>query len=351
MAEDQMSVLPTGSELAFALIESSQAAALLLDESLTVVAASTSFLRTFRLKVEDVVGRAALEIGAGEWAVPQLRSLLNATASGAAAIDAYEMDLKAEAGQHRRLVLHAQKLEYGLADAPIRILLTITDVTAARGVEKLKDQLLQDKAIALQEVQHRVANSLQIIASVILQSARKVKSEESRDHLRDAHNRVMSVAALQQQLSTSRIGDVELQPYFKQLCDSLGASMIQDHDQVSLVTDIDDSVVEANTSISLGLLVTELVINGLKHAFPDGRKGKIVVGYHSDAAGWTLCVMDDGVGMPTDPDAAKPGLGTSIVQALAKQMQSVVEVVDNAPGTKVSVICTAADRLKAQPAV
>jgi two-component sensor histidine kinase len=340
-----------GPELAFALIESSQAAALLLDENLTVVAVSTSFLRAFKMTLEDVVGREAFALGAGEWAVPQLRSLLNATASGAAAIDAYEMDLKGDAGAIRRLVLHAQKLEYGLTAAPIRLLLTVTDVTRARGVETLKDQLLHDKAIALQEVQHRVANSLQIIASVILQSARKVQSEESRGHLRDVHNRVMSVAALQQQLSTSRIGNVELGPYFKQLCDSLGASMIQDHGQVTLATDIDDTVVEASVSISLGLLVTELVINCLKHAFPDGRKGEVVVGYHRDGAGWTLCVKDNGVGMPAAPGGAKPGLGTSIVQALAKQLRGVVEVVDNAPGTKVSIICTAADLPKAQPAV
>jgi two-component sensor histidine kinase len=346
-----MSASPEGSELAFALIESSQAAALLLDENLVVVAVSTSFLRVFKIDIDQVIGRDALKIGDGEWAVPQLRSLLNATASGAAAIDAYEMDLKGPDGLARRLVLHAQKLEYGVPGAPVRLLLTVTDVTSARGVEKLKDQLLLEKAIALQEVQHRVANSLQIIASVILQSAKKAQSDESRAHLRDAHNRVMSVAALQQQLSTSQVGDVALRAYLTQLCDSLGASMIQDHDQLKLTVDVDNSVVEANTSVSLGLLVTELVINSLKHAYPKGRKGVITVAYRREPGGWTLCVRDDGVGMPKDPAKAKPGLGTSIVQALAKQLRCGVEVVDNSPGTKVSIIFEAADRLSPQPAV
>jgi len=351
MADNLPLAFPTGSELAFALIESSQAAALLLDESLTVVAASTSFLRAFKLDLEFVVGRSVLELGGGEWAVPQLGSLLRATVSGAAAIDAYEMDLKHQGGGMRRLVIHAQRLEYGAAGAPIRILLTVTDVTTARGVEKLKDELLRDKAIALQEVQHRVANSLQIIASVILQSARNVQSEESRGHLRDAHNRVMSVAALQQQLATSRVGDVELGPYFKQLCDSLGASMIQNHDQLTLEVDIDDSVVEANISISLGLLVTELVINCLKHAFPEGQKGRIIVAYRREGAGWTLCVRDDGIGMHAHKGKAKAGLGTSIVQALAKQLKSVVEVTDNEPGTKVSIIHKGASPMEAPVAV
>ncbi|MDI1365003.1 MAG: sensor histidine kinase [bacterium] len=351
MADDFHPALPSGPELAFALIESSQAAALLLDETFVVVAASTSFLKAFKLELKSVVGQEVFNLGAGEWAVPQLRSLLKATASGAAKIEAYEMDLKVRQGPARRLVLHAQKLEYGLADAPPRLLLTVTDVTAARGMEMLKDQLLEEKAIALQAVQHRVANSLQIIASVILQSARHVRSEETRGRLRDVHNRVMSVAALQTQLATSQVGDVALRAYFTQLCDSLGASMIADHDKIILRVDVDDSTVDANVSVSLGLMVTELVINCLKHAFPHGRNGEITVAYRQDGANWRLCVRDNGVGMITGPGGPKAGLGTSIVQALAKQLKSVVEVVDNAPGVKVSIVHETADRVASPAAV
>src|SRR3546814_1472945 len=108
----------------------------------------------------------------------------------------------------------------------IRLLLSISDVTDARSSEKLKDDLLREKAILLQELQHLVANSLQIIASVLMQSARRVQSEEARGHLHDAHNRVMSIATLQQTLAASRLGDVELRGYFTQLCESLGASLI-----------------------------------------------------------------------------------------------------------------------------
>src|SRR5665647_1776610 len=119
----------------------------------------------------------------------------------------------------------------------------------------------------LQEVQHHVANSLQIIASILLQSARKVMSEESRGHLEAAHNRVMSIASVQQQLAASSLGDVEMRPYLKQLCQSLGASMIRDHSEMSIEVVADESSVSADTSVSLGLIVTELVINSLKHAF------------------------------------------------------------------------------------
>ena len=232
--------------------------------------------------------------------------------------------------------MNARRLDYGDADN-VRVLLTIADVTDARAAEKLRDDLLREKAVLLQEVQHRVANSLQIIASVILQNARKVQSEETRNHLHDAHQRVMSVAVLQQQLAVSNAGDVEVRSYFNGLCKSIGASMIRDHNQIQLTTSVDQSKVTADVSVSLGLIVTELVINALKHAFPDGRAGRIVVGYGSDGANWKLSISDNGIGMPAAPGEAKPGLGSSIVDALARQLRAGVLVSPAKPGTTVSI--------------
>ncbi len=266
--------------LALALVASSDAPILLLDGELKVIAASHSFSRTFRIDPKDAPGRSLFTLGAGEWDVPQLRSLLRVTLSGSAQVDAYEMDLKRHEGPPRRLVLTAHLLDY---DDPsnVRLLLTVTDVTDSRLAERLKDDLMREKAILFQELQHRVANSLQIIASVLMQSARRVPSEETRGYLYDAHNRVMSVATLQQQLAASRLGDVELRAYFTELCDSIGASMIPDQKRLTLKVEADEGVASADHSVGLGLIVTELVINALKHAFPSDRTGHIVVSYKS----------------------------------------------------------------------
>jgi two-component sensor histidine kinase len=195
---------------------------------------------------------------------------------------------------------------------------------------------VRGKQVLLQELQHRVANSLQIIASVLMQSARKVQSEEARTHLNDAHHRVLSIAMLQKQLAETATGEVALRPYFTDLCSTIGASMIADPGRITISPTIHDTVATAEVSVSLGLIVTELIINALKHAFPDKVKsGNIVVNYFSDGLAWALTVGDDGIGRPEKP---VPGLGTGIVEALAKQLQSSVEIRDAHPGTLVSII-------------
>ncbi|GAA4747741.1 histidine kinase dimerization/phosphoacceptor domain -containing protein [Sphingomonas daechungensis] len=326
----------TVTALGTALIVSSKAPLLLLADDLTVIGASGSFCSAFGIDPSTVNGTKLAALGDGEWDVPQLNSLLRATFDDAASIDAYEMDLKRKGHEPACLVLNAHKLEYGNAEQP-RIVLAVTDITSARLAERLKDELVQRNQILLQELQHRVANSLQIIASVLMQSARRVQSEETRTHLQDAHQRVMSIATLQKQLAMKSADKVELKKYLSDLCASIGASMIDDANRISLSSKVDETVTNANVSVSLGLIVTELVINALKHAFPGpNRKGQIEVDYSSNDEGWSLTVGDDGDGMAAE-SGAKPGLGTGIVEALAKQLDATVEVADQKPGTKVIV--------------
>ncbi|MCW5714706.1 MAG: ATP-binding protein [Bauldia sp.] len=330
-----------------AMVESSSAPLLLIGGDLAVIAASRSFCNVFQIDPASIDGRRLSGVGSGEWDVPQLAQLLRITASGQAEVDAYEMDLERDGVPSRRLVLNARKLDYD--GAVVRLLVAVTDVTDVRANDRLKDALIREKAILLQELQHRVANSLQIIASVLMQSARVVQSDETRGHLYDAHHRILSVASVQRQLAVSSLSNVELRPYLRDLCQSIGASMIRDRAKISLEVSIDDSATSPEASVSIGLIVTELVINALKHAFPGLRQGKIVVTYRTHSTGWTLSVSDNGVGMPTDPDLGKPGLGTGIVTALAQQLGASVATVDADPGTLVSIALIETDR-KAGPA-
>ena len=323
--------------LAMALVESSKAPLLLLDDDVVVIGASTSFCNTFNLDPATIANRRLAELGAGEWDVPQLNSLLRATIAGSAEIDAYEMDLVREDKATCSLILSAHKLDY-FETEKVRVVLAATDVTAMRLAEKRKDDLIREKQVLLQELQHRVANSLQIIASVLMQSARRVQSEETRLHLHDAHSRVMSIAMLQKQLAVTELKSVDLRTYFADLCRSISASMIDDPQRLTLETIVDDTTTNSDVSVSMGLIVTELVINAIKHAFPDQTVGgKITLSFAAGEGDWLLSVSDNGAGMPVGKDRGKPGLGTGIVEALSKQLDASVTVLEASPGTRVEV--------------
>ncbi|MDZ4306646.1 sensor histidine kinase [Allopontixanthobacter sp.] len=323
--------------LAQSMVMSSDTPLLLLDIDLVVLAASASFCRAFKLEQQLVTGTSIFSMGRGEWDLPRLRSLLTATVLGGAEILQYEMDLvPADKSGSRCLELSAHVLSYEDRDN-VRVLLSVVDTTDIRLAEKLKDGLIAKNVLLMQELQHRVANSLQIIASVLMQSARRVANEETRDYLQTAQNRVLSVATIQKHLSSTGADKVELRPYLSQLCHSLGASMIAFPEELSISVDCDDTVVSSDKSISFGLIVTELVINSLKHAFPEDFCGSIIVTFNQNADGWTLKVQDDGVGMPTGKAAPKAGLGTSIVEALSRQLQARSSVTNLNPGTFVTI--------------
>jgi chemotaxis protein methyltransferase CheR len=231
-----------------------------------------------------------------------------------------------------------QVIFHGGADATI--LLGMEDITARLILEREKNELLQQKGVLLDEIQHRIANSLQIIASIILLKANRVESEETRLHLQDAHKRVMSVAAAQEQLHASgAIGPIEMVPYLSRLCETLASSMIGDSRPITMKVAGKGGTATARQAESLGLIATELVMNALKHAFPtDKSDGRIVIAYDVDGTNWKLAVADNGVGRPDGVFAQpKTGLGTGIVKALAQQLSAQAETESSPEGTTVSI--------------
>jgi two-component sensor histidine kinase len=207
-------------------------------------------------------------------------------------------------------------------------------------LEREKDELLKQKEVLFEELMHCVANSLQIIASIILIKARAVQSEETRVHLQDAHKRVISIAAVQKQLhAAGATASIEIVPYLSRLCETLASSMIGDCRPISVKVIGQGGSATSRQAESLGLIVTELVMNALKHAFLDGKvEGQITVTYDVSGANWMLSVCDNGFGKPDGVFAqGKSGLGTGIVKALSKQLDAQVETVAGPKGTTVSI--------------
>ncbi|WP_088348341.1 MULTISPECIES: histidine kinase dimerization/phosphoacceptor domain -containing protein [Rhodomicrobium] len=330
--------------LARAIVDTVREPLLVLDEGLRVVVASRSFYRTFQLTPDSVEGKRLEALGAA-WDIPVLQLLLEKIIPDQTAIDGFEIEHEFPAIGHRIMLLNAREVFYAHGSYK-SLLLSLEDVTARRTAERQKasflrhtEELLRQKEVLIQEMQHRIANSLQLIASILLLKSRSVTSEETRQHLQDAHQRVMSVAAVQQHLRVAGRGDlIEIGPYLSKLCRSLTASMIGDTRPITLSVACDEGAALSAKAVSLGLIVTELVINALKHAFPANAGGTITVRYEVNGADWMLIVADNGVGKPLESSGgAVRGLGTSIVNALAQQLDAQVAVASSDLGTKVSV--------------
>ena len=327
--------------LAFAqgIVDTVREPVLVLDKDLRVIAASRSFYSAFKVSAKDTKGKLLYALGDGQWDIPKLRVLLEKIIPEQGVMEGYEVEHKFPALGLRTIRLNARQVFYE-GGAGTTILLGMEDVTERRILEREKDELLQQKDTLLEELQHRIANSLQIIASIILMKARAVQSEETRFHLEDAHKRVLSIAAVQKQLHASATtGAVEIAPYLSKLCESLAGSMIGGTRPVSLKVVGEGGRATSRQAESLGLIVTELVMNALKHAFPDEKaKGQITVAYDMIGTNWKLSVSDTGIGKPDGVFAqGKSGLGTGIVKALAHQLEAQVETLASPGGTTVSI--------------
>ncbi|NVO16933.1 MAG: ATP-binding protein [Rhodoplanes sp.] len=328
-----------GRALAQAIVDTIREPLLVLDSDLCVVTANRAFYSTFKMNRQDVQGRPLHALGDGQWDIPALRALLERIAPQHGVMDAYEVVQDFAGIGRRTMLLNARELLY--EDSALgTVLLAVEDVTDRRARERELRDLLQQKDILLREMQHRFGNSLQIIASILLIKARTVRSDETRQHLEEAYQRVMSVAAVQQQLLVSEPGTmIEIGSYLSRLCETLAASMIGDRRPVALKVHVDGGTVTSTQAVSIGLIVTELVINAIKHAFPEDRRaGTVTVTYEFVDQNWRLTVSDDGIGRPSgQSEQGTPGLGTTIIEALARQLEAHVEIQMNPDGRTVSI--------------
>ena len=332
--------------LAQAIVNTIHEPLLVLDSQFHVLSASRSFYEIFQVDPEQTHGRLLYSLGDGQWNIPALRLLLETIIPEQTAMNGFEVTHDFPGLGRRTMLLNARKVIYE-ARADMTILLAFTDVTSRRLAEREKEELLEraedlvaQKQVLLQEMEHRVANSLQIIASILMLKARLVTSEETRQHLKDAHQRVMSIATVQSHLhATDGIDRIEVGLYLTKLCESLAASMIGENQSIELRVVADDGLIGSAQAVSMGLIVTELVINALKYAFPVERAGCLVmVRYESQEDDWSLVVSDNGVGKGDDPVAPTVGgLGTVIVEALVKQLDARMEIVSTAAGMTVTV--------------
>jgi chemotaxis protein methyltransferase CheR len=332
--------------LALAIVDTLPEPFMVLDESLNLLAGSRCFYEVFGEDPANARGRSLFDLSGGQWDIPGLRRLLATVVPQHVAVEGFEFEKDFARVGRRTIQLNALPIRDEGGSSRM-VLLAIKDITDRRVAEQDKqrllehtEELLEQQKTLLREMQHRIANSLQIIASILLLKAGSVSSEETKNELRAAHQRVMSVAAVQSHLNSSEgIEEIEIGPYLAKLSAGLASSMVGPKQHVDIVVATGEGTLPTSHAVSIGLIVTELIMNAIKYAFPKARTAaRIRVTFEKAKSDWKLVVSDNGVGRSGTKDSVpSAGLGTALVGALAKQLNAQISETSTKKGLTVEV--------------
>jgi two-component sensor histidine kinase len=206
---------------------------------------------------------------------------------------------------------------------------------SAKEAAEREVRLARDRAeLLLGEVNHRVANSLSLVGSIVNLQAKSVSSQEARSALTEAQARIYAISLVHKHLyNTGDVRFVDLRDYLSALLAHLQSSMQADGLGAKLCHDLVPLRLRTDASISLGIIVAEWVTNAFKYAYPSGGGEVRVTLVQSDDQYAELTVADDGVGRDQVAENKGTGLGTRIVSATAQSLRATTEYVAVPAGT------------------
>ena len=215
---------------------------------------------------------------------------------------------------------------------------TVENINERKGVEAYMKTSLREKEILLKEIHHRVKNNLQVISSLLNMQSAHIKDPQALDMFRDSIHRIRTMAHIHETLYRSKdYGQINFCGYIDELSSQLYSSYGLAPESVTLTTSVANIFLDLNTAIPLGLIINELVSNAMKHAFPDGRKGEIMISMKTEEGCIVLSVSDNGIGFPPHIDFNNTdSLGLQLVIELTEQIVGTIKLLkDN--GTQVII--------------
>ncbi|MFA0847130.1 MAG: sensor histidine kinase [Methanobacterium formicicum] len=205
------------------------------------------------------------------------------------------------------------------------------DITEQKKSAEYIKKSLEEKEALLREIHHRVNNNLQVISSLLSLQSDNVRDPRDHELFVESQNRVRSMAMIHEKLYQSdKFNSINFRDYLKTLINRLIYEYSQDLGHIDLELDIENVELNIETSVPCGLIINELVSNSLKHAFTQGRNGKIIVKFHKMKDKYVLMVGDNGIG-PLEKSVLESSkkLGFNLVKSLIKQLDASLEILES----------------------
>jgi PAS domain S-box-containing protein len=204
----------------------------------------------------------------------------------------------------------------------------IRDITESKKAEKEVIESLHEKELLIKEIHHRVKNNMQIVSSLLNLQTNYVDEEETVDVLKESQNRVRSMAMIHEELYQS--GDlthINFVNYVKNLVQKLLYAYNIDEAIINPILEVEDINLNMETAIPCGLIISELVSNSLKYAFPNGMTGEIYISLKLKEEILELIIRDNGIGLPENLDFNQlDSLGLLLVQNLTEQIDGDLKI-------------------------
>jgi PAS domain S-box-containing protein len=266
--------------------------------------------------IEDVIGTSIYE-----WVPDEQHAILAQTLDAVFSTGGhgeYETPGRGQGAEER--FYHVRVMPVTVGGKTISAIYTATDITARKKTEEELRRSIQEKEMLMHELQHRVKNSLAIAASLLGLEEANLADEKARAIFASAQLRLSSMSAVYELLYKSGgIDKIELDEYIKNLVSGLSKSYITTAEAITIQTQLEKVQLDLKRALQLGLILNELITNALKYAFPAGASGTISIRLTESAGKVTLCVADNGVGLP-DGELQHTGMGLELVGMLTEQI-------------------------------
>jgi PAS domain S-box-containing protein len=293
-----------------------------LENDMTIVTASKSFLTMFGITKAQTHGRRVFELGQHQWDVPTLRHLLEKVVLENKPIESFEIEDDFPGLGRRVFNLNARKISQPGNHAH-RMLLVFEDITDRKQRER-------DALMLTNEISHRIKNNLQIIVGLIAYEA-KWTAAPCVEGYNAMQARIGAIARLYDLISQSSHGQtVAVDAYLREIAKAMSASLIGEVSGITIAVEAEPLDIDSDRAVPLGLLINELATNAIKHAFPD-RKGHVMLSAAKVGGQIELIVADDGVGMKDEDRAKGPEQrGSQYVAIFVRQLGGTI--VPSEPG-------------------